>query len=41
MKGIENGKSTNATRGNVYTIHKYNEQVPNKPTTTNMRDRQE
>ena len=34
--------SEHATRGYVYTIHtnKYIERVPNKPTTTSMRDRQ-
>ena len=36
-KEVEN---TNATRGNVYTIHKYIEHPLNKPTTISMRDRQ-
>ena len=40
---MENAKTTKAkaTRVNVYTIHtnKYIEQIPNKPTTTSMRNR--
>ena len=36
MKEIDNAYTTkaNATKGNVYTIHKYIEQLPNKLTTT-------
>ena len=39
MKEIVNAntKKANATRGSVYTIHKYIEHLPNKQTTTSMR----
>ena len=43
MKKIDNADTTKAytTKGIVYTIHKYIEHHPNKPTKTSMREKRD
>ena len=42
MKEIGNANTmkANSTGGSVYTIHKYVEQLPNKPIRTNLKGKQ-